>query len=125
SQPYLAKAQDIDKTLNKLWENKKVLDVLERDYLTAPTQVQTLLANDLNRIRATAPSSSARRLKTVMAQAKDRPSQKEIAEARKAVLRNPFDIDEINRLRKLENQVGREVMVAYLDHRISDLKRRF
>jgi hypothetical protein len=50
-------------------------------------------------------------------------TKKDILLARRELQANPFDVSKAEQLRTLEAQSGRPSMVAYLDERISQLKK--
>ena len=52
-----------------------------------------------------------------------RPSQREIMMARLDLQKDPFDRSKIEHLRELEKQAGQTTMVAYLDARMSQMKK--
>ncbi len=123
SQPYLTRAEKIDSELSAMWRESNSVQNLQSAYMTASPELQRLYRNEISPLAASAPPGVKNRLQNLLNTPFRRPSQKDILLARQELQANPFDINKAERLRELESQNGRAAMVAYLDERISVMKK--
>ena len=121
ARPFKTKHDEIETKLAGFWADSRSLEDAARSYERTRRELRPLLAKDIQAIATVAPPSVSKRLKTAMAD--DRRSLSgDLNEAREDVLRRPFNARSLQRLKQLEEQNGRDSMVAYLDARISQLK---
>lgn len=123
SEPYLARAEKIESELADIWSNSNSVQNLQTAYITATPDLQKLYRDEITPLAANAPSGAKNRLHNLLNTPYRRPSQKDILIARRELQANPFDVSKAESLRALEAQNGRPAMVAYLDERISQLKK--
>lgn len=123
SEPYLARAEKIESELGDVWSNSSSVQNLQTAYMTATPELQRLYRDEISPLAANAPSGAKNRLMDLLNTPFRRPSQKDILLARRDLQANPFDVSKAESLRALEAQNGRPAMVAYLDERISQLKK--
>lgn len=123
SQPYLARAEKIETQLEEMWSNSNSVQNLQAAYMTATPEMQRFYRNEINPLAQIAPSGAKNRLQNLLNTPFRRPSQKDVLLARRELQQNPFDLSKAEHLRELEIQNGRPAMVAYLDERISFLKK--
>jgi hypothetical protein len=122
SAPYLNRAEKIEVELSAMWNSGSV-QKLQAAYMTASPDLQKLYREEIIPLAQNAPSGAKNRLQNLLNTPFRRPSQKDIMLARRDLESNPFDISKAEHLRELESQSGRPAMVAYLDERISQLKK--
>jgi hypothetical protein len=91
--------------------------------MTASADMQKFYRDEIQPLAQIAPSGAKNRLQNLLNTPYRRPSQRDILVARRELQTNPFDISKAEHLRELESQGGRPAMVAYLDERISQLKK--
>ena len=123
SQPYLARAEKIEGELNNMWSGSNSMQNLQAAYMTASPDLQRVYRDEINDLISVAPSNAKSRLQNLLNTPYSRPSQKDLLTARRDLQADPFDISKAKHLRDLEAQTGRPSMVAYLDERISQLKK--
>jgi len=123
SDPYLARAEKIESELADIWSRSNSVQNLQTAYMTATPELQRLYRDEITPLAQNAPRGAKNRLDNLLNTPYRRPSQKDILLARRELQANPFDISKAQSLRALEAQNGKPAMVAYLDERISQLKR--
>lgn len=123
SEPYLARAEKIEQELGDIWSNSNSVQNLQTAYMTAAPELQKLYRDEITPLAANAPGGAKNRLMNLLNTPYRRPSQKDILLARRDLQANPFDVSKAENLRALEAQNGRPAMVAYLDERISQLRK--
>lgn len=123
SDPYLARAEKIEAELADMWSNSNSVQNLQTAYMTATPELQRLYRDEISPLAQNAPSGAQKRLHNLLHTPYRRPSQKDIMVARRALQADPLNISKVESLRALESQNGRPAMVAYLDERISQLRK--
>lgn len=123
SDPYLARAEKIESELTQMWGDSTSLQNLQATYMTSPPELQKLYRNEIKDLAQNAPATAKNRLMNLLNTPLRRPSQRELLVARRDLQTHPFDLSKAENLRQLEASSGSPSMVAYLDERISQLKR--
>lgn len=123
SQPYVVRAEKIEKELEDMWTEGNSVQNLQSAYMTASPELQRLYKEEILPLAISAPSGAKNRLQNLLSTPFRRPSQRDILIARRELQANPFDISKAESLRELERQSGKPAMVVYLDERISQLKK--
>ncbi len=123
SEPYLARAEKIESELGDIWSNSNSVQNVQTAFMTATPELQKLYRDEITPLAANAPNGAKNRLMNLLNTPYRRPSQKDILLARRDLQANPFNVSKAESLRALEAQNGRPAMVAYLDERITQLKK--
>ncbi len=122
AKPFQDKADAVDKKLNEFWANSTAIEGLSTLVQNSSGSVTRLLAEQYRDLGARAPNSVRSRLESAIAAANDRPSTSEVADARRALQRDPFSERQTNKLKVMETELGRDAMVTYLDARLVQLR---
>jgi hypothetical protein len=123
SDPYLARAEKIEGELSQMWNSGNSLQNLQATYMTSSPELQKLYRDEIKDLAKNAPSGAKSRLDSLLETPYRRASRSEILNARRDLQSHPFDIAKAENLRALEARDGSPAMVAYLDERISQLKK--
>lgn len=123
SAPYLARAEKMESELNQIWSQSNSVQNLQAAYMSAPADLQKLYRDEITPLALNAPSAAKNRLNNLLNTPFRRPSQRDILLARRELQASPFDVAKVEHLRELESQNGRPSMVAYLDERLSQLRK--
>ena len=122
--PFLIKANKTKKKLMAFWGNNGAINGLAKDYGNSTPTISTVVAEEIQALRQVAPSSHRAKLGRFLSSKKKRPSRSAILNARRALVKDPFDTAKIEKLIQLERSADGKIMVAYLDARLTQLKRR-
>jgi hypothetical protein len=123
SEPYLARAEKIESQRQDMWSDSTSMRNLQAAYMTATPELQKIYRDEIKELAVNAPPSAKNRLQNLLNTPYRRPSHKDIMTARRELQANPFDVSKAQALRELEQQAGSNSMVAYLDERITQLKK--
>lgn len=123
SSPYLARAEKIEAQVQSSWSHSNSVQNLQAAYINAAPEMQKLIREEISQLAKNAPSGTKNRLQDLLNTPYRRPSQKDILLARRELQASPFDVSRAEQLRELESQSGRPAMVAYLDERITQLRK--
>ena len=115
-------AQSIQRQLQSLWANGAGLNSLTKLAQSDLGVRRRLVIRDLYTILPFAPSSQKSKIVQAVADAEINPNWDEIARAREAVRKNPFDLSRIVKLKQLESRSGNTSMVVFLDARLAQNK---
>jgi hypothetical protein len=114
---YSQKHDKIEQKLAGLWADDGVQSQMDRDARSAQPSVRRLLETQMKKVADVAPSekrsSWTESIKAVSAM----PTERQVADARRELIEKPFNVPSIEKLREIEQERGRETMVAYLDAR--------
>lgn len=124
SKPYLEKADQLDEQVSNMWSDSESLRNIESVYTQASVELQKLYREELRPLISTASWSAKNRLDNLLNTPYRRPSRQDVMLARRELQANPWDEGKVQALRDLENQSGRYSMVAYLDARLNELKKK-
>lgn len=119
---YWRKHEQVEHKLATLWADRDSSSRLQNDYRTAQPLVQSLIASEMRKLVEIAPDSRRGELASLLRDGVSRPSERELAAARREVKENPFSAATLGKLRDLEVGRGRETMVTYLDARLLKLR---
>ena len=120
ARPYQDKHIQIETKLSTFWSDSKSLEDATRAYESSRRELRPLIAKDIQAIARVAPPAVSRRLKSAIA-VNTHSLAKDVSIARNDVQRSPFNARSLQRLRSLEEQSGKDSMVAYLDARLAQL----
>lgn len=120
--PVESKAQTTEKAYLSLWTSKVRSD-FKSDFEKSSPAMRVTLMKENQAILKVAPQSEKQWLSQLQKVPVSRPSNKDLHQARAELLKNPFDIDALEDLKKLEQQRGRRTLVVYLEDRIQALKK--
>ncbi len=120
--PFQRKASEVDKKLSEFWANSAVIEDLRQQVQNSSGSVTHLLAEQYRDLGKHAPSSVRSRLESAIADANNRPSAGQVADARRALQRDPFSAHQAAKLKDMEAELGRDAMVTYLDARLIQLR---
>ena len=111
-----------DKTYLSMWSSKVRSD-FKADFEKSSPAMRSLLMKENQAILRVAPAEEKSWLTQLQRIPISRPSNQELHQARVDLMKNPFDIDALEDLKKLEQQRGRRTLVVYLEDRIQALKK--
>jgi hypothetical protein len=123
--PHQTKANDIKGKLEQIYSNKAAFSQFSIAVSEAMPPVKAVFASEMATVRAVVPAE----LQALLVEgngptegtAVAKPSLAEVEKARQNVRERPFDGSQIQALMKLEKQLGRKPMVAYLQSRLDTL----
>ena len=120
--PFKAKAKEVEEKLSEFWSNEEQIDEIARSLKESSGGITKVLAEEARQLARRSPSDVRRTLERAIETAFERPSSTELASARMALARNPFSERQAEKLKRLEQKVGREAMVTYLDARLTQMR---
>jgi hypothetical protein len=120
--PLQIKSNEIQRKVNEFWSNSAALEGSAAGIEMSTTEVARLLAEEVRQLALRAPSGQRARLERAITKGLKRPSQDDIASARRALSRDPFSVPQAQNLKEIESERGSDAMVAYLDARLEQLK---
>lgn len=123
SESYRAKAANISKDINSLFDQDKILDGMSQVLKTANRSVRKVLEKELVMAKNLVRGSAKNRLSRMLKLPSQVPSFQEVTIARNALREDPFNIRKATQLKALEEQRGGDTMAGYLDARIDELKK--
>ncbi len=112
----------IDRQLSAIWRSGRALNALASLAQSDLGVTRRLVVRDLKTVLPFAPTSEKSRIVYLIAQAETNPNRTQIAEARSAVRQNPFDLNRVVELKRLESRRGDTSMVVFLDARLAQNK---
>lgn len=121
--PVEAKAQATEKAYLSLWTSKVRSD-FKSDFEKSSPAMRTVLMKENQAIVKVAPQEEKQWFAKLQNIPVSRPSNKDLQQARVDLIKNPFDVDALEDLKKIEQQRGRRTLVVYLEDRIQALKKR-
>lgn len=121
SDPYLAKAEKIERELVDMWTDSNSVQALQATYMNATPELRKVYRDEIKELAQNAPSKAKNRLESLLQTPQERPSLNQILAARRELQRHPFDTQKAKSLRELESQRGNPAMVVYLDARINQI----
>jgi hypothetical protein len=119
---YMNKADQIEKKLTILWGDRDSENELTGAYRSARSDIRPIIAGEIRRLAKIAPSALSRELSSELGNAPSVPTEQQVQVARREAKQKPFNTATLAKLRELEDNRGRETMVAYLDMRLLKLK---
>jgi hypothetical protein len=120
--PHFRSSERLNQTLEKLWAQSDLLDLLMKDFKNSKTSIRPLLALEIKRLAAIAPSSERKSLLETLTEGHPQARRSEILEARRELREDPFNIKRLERLKHLESEAGRYQVAGYLDARIRQIQ---
>ncbi|MBY0315210.1 MAG: tetratricopeptide repeat protein [Bdellovibrionales bacterium] len=120
--PYATRANQVSRKLSDLWKDDSWSETLAQNYMDARKEYKPALRADIVQLSVHAPTSSKAFLSAALTGKHSDPSAHKIADARKAVKKNPFDNEPVEALKELENMRGNDIAVAHLDARLAKMK---
>lgn len=120
--PIESKIQMTEKTYMSLWTSKVQSD-FKADFQKSTPAMRTVLMKENLAILKVAPQSEKAWLTGLQKIPVSRPSNKEMQQARVELIKNPFDIDALEDMKKIEEQRGRRTLVVYYENRIQAIKK--
>lgn len=124
SQPYADRAAQIEREVAAMWSESNTWQNIEAVYQQASPELRSLYRNELVTLSQSAPDSAKNRLDNLLNTPYRRPTRQQVMFARRELEADPFSESKVQRLRDLESQSGGTSMVAYLDARLNELKKR-
>ena len=122
SDPYLATAEKIEQQLEQTWNDSGSIANMQATFNAASSDLRGLYRNEIAQLTTIAPPNAKTRLQSLMSTPFERPSSREIMDARRELKAHPFDVSRAQSLRDLESRAGDPAMIAFLDERIAQLK---
>jgi hypothetical protein len=122
--PFKATAETAGQKLDSLWAQSGAVAQLMELSQSESGGARQLLISDLNLLMKFAKGGQARDIETALAQAHHTPSRNEIEQARKAVRAEPFDIEKLEALKRLEARRDAVPMVVFLEARLASLNQK-
>jgi hypothetical protein len=122
AEPFEQKSQTVEGKLAELWTQTQVLDQVLKIIAKSSIEIRHLIAQEITRLIKLAPSQRKSDVQDVLAQARKRHSKEELKLARLDLQRHPFDVDQINKVKDLEEIEGRPAMATFLDARLAQLQ---
>jgi len=120
SEPFKNKSEEYRQAYSKLW-NTNIPDSMVSDYEQTPAPLRSLFALEFSILEKVAPRSWAKELRSARLKPHKGVAYSDIKNAREDVRQHPFNISYLEKLRNLESENGRYVMVAYLEARKAEL----
>ena len=121
--PFEAKAKEINKKLADFWNNDDVIDSMLKGLEDSRRPAARVYANELRELARRAPTSTRSRIEKAVARVEtERPSDNDVLSARRALSRDPFSVSAAKELKRIEAELDRDAMVAYLDARLGQLE---
>lgn len=124
AKPFLMQSQFFAKSEDKLWQNNQFLRKFLSEWPNLSKGQRRLALRELDDLASIAPNEDRNAILNVTQSSDSFPSDKELTQARAALRSEPFDADKVKRLRDIEIRRSQPAMVAYLDTRLEQLKRR-
>jgi hypothetical protein len=118
---YMA-ASNFERQWSAKW-NDGAVNQITSNFQNSSWEIQNVLKTEVQILSQNAPEGAKNRLLSALKERRERPSNRELLEARQSLQQDPFDSSKIQRLRELEKQAGRMTMVSYLDARLLQLKK--
>ncbi len=118
----IAESIEIARTIDKSWSNEEFIAEKEKQKEESPLVIQSLIAEEAKFLLMYAPSSKKSSL-VKLAQVSNAPI-KDLGAARREVKINPFSIENIAKLKKIEFLNNNLSHVAFLDSRLSELSKK-
>jgi hypothetical protein len=122
AEPFEAKVKTVDEKLSQLWSQSEVLKELIQIIARSSQPIRNLIAQEMTRLERIAPSSRKSDIQDVITQTRRHHSREELRTASLDLERHPFDVDQINKVKMLEQADGRPAMGPFLDARLSQLQ---
>jgi hypothetical protein len=122
AQPFESKVKTVDEKLNQLWSQNQVLTELIQIIARSSQPIRNLIAQEMSHLERLAPADRKADLENVIAQAHRHHSREELRTASLDLERHPFDVDQINKVKALEQADGRPAMGPFLDARLSQIQ---
>jgi hypothetical protein len=122
AQSFLLKRDAIEQKLVQFWANKDAVKSLGNDYISARPAARPLIARELRWLQHVAPQATSHELEQIIMSPSTAPSSHELAIATRSAKESPFDTSRLVKLRSLEQNRGRDTMVAYIDARLTEMK---
>jgi len=123
AKPYLNKAEAVEHKLGDLWKKSELSTLVADELKITRGDLKNLLIEELKLISRVAPSREQRVVKNIIDESQERPSQRALDSARQDVKENPFDKESVEKLKNLEERIGHETLVAYLEARLAQLQK--
>ena len=120
--PVENKAKLTEKTYLSMW-NGKVQSDFKADFSKSSPAMRNVLMKENQALLKVAPSEQKSWLTQLQKIPVSRPSNKELQQARIDLMKNPFDVDALEDMKKLELQRGRRTLVVYYESRIQAIKK--
>lgn len=121
AKPFQMAAQDLQRFLETSWKNTEYINFLIKKIETQ-IKVRTVLMTELRSLASLAPKSLVNQMQNNLDKLKDKPTLNEIASTQGEIRQDPFDLDLINKLLKLELKRGNQSMVVFLEARSESIK---
>lgn len=120
---YLIKSEMSEKSIAKLWDNRKSMSIWFEQYGKSNKLVKSLMNKEIQQLMLVSQSSQRSWFKDALSDSPKQVSTKEITKAWNRIKKDPFDSDYIEDLMKLEAKKGRSLVVAYLSARKVQVER--
>ncbi len=117
------RATTAEQTLADFWQKDKIIPALAQAHSESTGAVRTLIKGQLLALAKISSAGNRRQIEKIVNQAQERPTARDLAQARRRVQKRPFNLSELMDLKRIAEQRGEATMVVYLDGRITKLRK--
>ncbi|MGE0762294.1 MAG: hypothetical protein AB7N80_03340 [Bdellovibrionales bacterium] len=123
AQNFKIKADQAGDKARDFWNNSHALNKFESAFHSAQGHTRSLIKHNLNLVAKVADNSDKRRIENIVNSSENRPSVQDVAKAEIRLKQDPFDTGHVSELKRLAEKRGQVTMVAYLDARLSQMRK--